>query len=304
MTSDLLHFNKEVIHAFENNLPIVALESILFSNGMSCSDSLNTTKIVEELIRKEGAVPATITLYEGKIHVGVDEGLMEILANRNDVIKASRRDLSFVLSQKIPASTSVAATMFCAHFAGLPLFVTGGIGGVHHQVGETFDISADLIELSCTPVTVVCSGVKSILDLPKTLEVLETHGVTVVGYGTDKFPAFYTHSSGISLLQRLDSAEDIATLMHYQRKLAISNGLVVANPIPKVAEIPDSQLMPVIEQAHKDAKSINGKAITPFLLQRVAELTSGQSLKADIELIKNNAILGAKIAIAYKKHHI
>ena len=304
MTSDLLHFNKEVIHALEYQLPIVALESILFSNGMSSSDSLSTTKIVEELIREAGAVPATIALYEGKIHIGVDDKLMEVLANRNDVIKASRRDLSFVLSRKIPASTSVAATMFCAHFAGLPLFVTGGIGGVHHQVGETFDISADLIELSCTPVTVICSGAKSILDLPKTLEVLETHGVTVVGYGTDEFPAFYTHSSGIPLLQRLDTAEDIAMLMHYQRKLCINNGLVVANPIPKIAEIPDSQLMPIIAQAQREAKSLNGKAITPFLLKRVAELTSGQSLKADIELIKNNAVLGAKIAIAYKKHHI
>lgn len=301
MTNDLLHFNEEVIHARENNLPIVALESIIFSNGMPGYDSLNTTKTVENLIREAGAIPATIALYQGQIHIGLNESLMETLATRNDVVKASRRDLSFVLSRKIPACTSVAATMFCAHLADLPLFVTGGIGGVHHKVGETFDISADLIELSCTPVTVICSGAKSILDLPKTLEVLETHGVAVVGYGTDEFPAFYTHSSGIPLLHRLDTAEDIATLMHYQRKLSINNGMVVANPIPKLAEIPDTQLMPVIEQAHRDAKSINGKAITPFLLKRIAELTSGQSLKANIELIKNNAILGAKIAIAYKK---
>ena len=191
--------------------------------------------------------------------------------------------------------------MFCAHVAKLPLFVTGGIGGVHHQVNDSFDISADLIELSSTPVTVVCSGAKSILDLPKTLEMLETHGVAVVGYQTDEFPAFYSHSSGIPLLHRLDSVEDVATMMHYQRQLKLCNGIVVANPIPKSAEIPDNEMNPIIKQAQLDAEHVNGKAITPFLLKRIAELTAGQSLHANIELLKNNAILGAAIAIAYQE---
>ncbi len=194
--------------------------------------------------------------------------------------------------------------MFCANLAGLPLFVTGGIGGVHYHAGESFDISADLIELSTTPVTVICSGAKSILDLPKTLEVLETHGVAVVGYKTDEFPAFYSHSSGIPLVHRLDSPEEIAKLMHYQRKLAINNGIVIANPIPKQAEIPVDKIIPIIKQAQKEAKHIHGKAITPFLLQRITDLTAGQSLKANIELIKNNALLGTQIAVAYQNQSL
>jgi len=301
MHNELLHFNYEVAHALELNQPIVALESTVISHGMPYPDNLKTAKMVEDLIRKAGAIPATIAISQGKIHIGVDEGLMETLANQNGIIKASRRDIAFVLSRNITASTTVAATMFCANLARLPLFVTGGIGGVHHEVSETFDISADLIELSSTPVTVICSGAKSILDLPKTLEMLETHGVAVIGFGTDEFPAFYTHSSGIPLLHRLDSATEIANLMHYQRQLNSNNGLVIANPIPKIAEIPDTQIMPIIEQAQRDAKHVNGKAITPFLLKRIAELTSGQSLLANAELIKNNALLGAEIAIAYKK---
>lgn len=300
MLHELLHFNKEVSAAMAENQPVVALESTIISHGMPYPENMATVESVEQLIREQGAIPATIALYQGKIHVGIDEYIMESLACDKDVIKASRRDIAYALSQNITASTTVAATMFCSHLAGFPLFVTGGIGGVHQQVSDSFDISADLIELSSTPVAVICSGAKSILDLPKTLEVLETHGVAVIGYGTDEFPAFYSHSSGIPLVHRLNSAEEIANLMHFQRKLALSNGLVVANPIPKSAEIPDDEIAPVIEQALMEAKHINGKAITPFLLQRIAELTAGQSLQANIELIKNNAILGAKIAIAYQ----
>jgi pseudouridylate synthase len=299
MSHELLHFNQEVLHALKDNLPIVALESTIISHGMPYPENLATAKVMEQVIRDAGAIPATIAIFEGKIHLGIDASLMETLANRHDVVKASRRDIAYVLSRKIPASTTVAATMFCAHLAGFPLFVTGGIGGVHNQVGESFDISADLIELSSTPVTVICSGAKSILDLPKTLEMLETHGVAVVGFGTDEFPAFYSHSSGIPLLHRLDTPEEVANLMHFQRKLTINNGLVIANPIPKLAEIPDNQIQPIIEQAQREAKHINGKAITPFMLKRIAELTAGQSLLANIELIKNNALLGAQVAIAY-----
>jgi pseudouridine-5'-phosphate glycosidase len=299
MPHELLHFSQEVLDA--KDAPIVVLESTIISHGMPYPDNLATAKAVENIIRKAGAVPATIALHQGKIHVGIDDHIMELLAHDKNSLKASRRDMAFVLSQNLTASTTVAATMFCAHLAGFPLFVTGGIGGVHNQVGENFDISADLIELACTPVTVICSGAKSILDLPKTLEMLETHGLAVVGFGTDEFPAFYSHSSGIPLLHRLDTAKEVAHLMHYQRRLTINNGLVIANPIPKSAEIPDTQILPIIEQAQKDAKNINSKAITPFLLQRIAELTSGQSLLANIELIKNNALLGAQIAIEYNR---
>lgn len=300
MFHELLHIGEEVRQGLNNQQPIVVLESTIISHGMPYPDNLATAAAVEQLIRDNGAVPATIALYQGKIHVGIDQKLMEHLANCQEVIKASKRDLAFILSSKKTASTTVAATMFCAHLAGLPLFATGGIGGVHHHVGESFDISADLIELSATPVTVICSGAKSILDLPKTLEVLETHGVVVIGYKTDEFPAFYSHSSGIPLVHRLDSPEEIANLIHYQRKLAINNGIVIANPIPKEAEIPVDKIIPIIKQAQKEAKHISGKAITPFLLRRITDLTAGQSLKANIELIKNNALLGAQIAVAYQ----
>lgn len=300
MTHELLHFNEEVLDAIHAKRPVVVLESTIISHGMPYPENLATATMVEKTIRDNGVVPATIAIYKGKIHVGTDAPIMDQLASKVDVIKASRRDIAYVLSRKIPASTTVAATMFCAHLANLPLFVTGGIGGVHHHVNESFDISADLIELSSTPVTVICSGAKSILDLPKTLEMLETHGVAVIGYRTDEFPAFYSHSSGIPLLHRLDTVEEIATMMHYQRQLKLNNGIVIANPIPKTAEIPDSEINPIIKQAQLDAEHINGKAITPFLLNRIAELTAGQSLRANVELLKNNAILGAALAKAYQ----
>lgn len=302
MTHELLHLNEEVTDAIHTKRPVVVLESTVISHGMPYPDNLATAHMVEKIIRDNGAVPATVALYQGKIHIGATESIMQQLASQTGVIKASRRDIAYVLSRKLPASTTVAATMFCAHLAKLSLFVTGGIGGVHHEVNDSFDISADLIELSSTPVTVVCSGAKSILDLPKTLEMLETHGVAVVGYKTDAFPAFYSHSSGIPLLHRLDSVDEIAMMMHYQRTLKLCNGIVVANPIPKSAEIPDDQMSPIIKQAQLDAQHVNGKAITPFLLDRIAKLTAGQSLHANIELIKNNAILGAAIAVAYQQY--
>lgn len=300
MLHQLLQFNQEIFSALGSHKPIVVLESTIISHGMPYPDNLHTAQEVEQIIRDQGAIPATIALYQGKIQVGLDKAMMKALAKGSNVLKASRRDLAYALTRHLTASTTVAATMFCAHLAGLPLFVTGGIGGVHQQVVDSFDISADLIELATTPVTVVCSGAKSILDLPKTLEMLETQGVAVVGYGTDEFPAFYSHSSGIPLVHRVDSAEEIATMMHIQRKLTINNGLVVANPIPKDAEIPDTEIAPIIEQARREAQHLSGKAITPFLLKRITELTAGQSLHANIELIKNNAKLGAEIAIAYQ----
>ncbi|KTC99370.1 pseudouridine-5'-phosphate glycosidase [Legionella erythra] len=304
MFHDLLTIHSEVFSAIANQQPVVVLESTIISHGMPYPDNLATARLVEQLIREEGAIPATIALHQGKIHIGIDEEIMDGLAQAKGVMKASRRDLAYVLSQKLTASTTVAATMYCAYLAGLPLFATGGIGGVHQGVLDSFDISADIIELSSTPLTVVCSGAKSILDLPKTLEMLETQGVAVVGYQTDEFPAFYSHSSGIPLVHRLDSPEAIADMMHYQRRLNIRNGIVVANPIPRHAEIPDSDITPIIEQAHREAQHIQGKAITPYLLQRISDLTAGRSLTANIELIKNNAILGAKIAIAYQNQFL
>lgn len=192
--------------------------------------------------------------------------------------------------------------MFCAHLAKLSIFVTGGIGGVHREAGSSFDISTDIIELSNTPITVICSGAKSILDLPKTLEVLETHGVPVIGFATDEFPAFYSRSSGINLLHRLDSVAEVANLIAYQRQLNMNAGIVITNPIPIEAEMSDEEIGPFIKQAHQEAESVNGQALTPFLLKRISELSAGRSLAANIELIKNNASLGAQIALAFKKN--
>lgn len=301
MFHELLHLNEEVSEAIKKKKPLVVLESTLISHGMPYPENLKTAQQVEQIIRDHGAVPATIALSQGFIHIGIDNKIMEHLATSKDIFKASRRDIAYVLSRKITASTTVAATMFCAKLAGLSLFVTGGIGGVHHHVNDSFDISADLVELGTTSVTVVCSGAKSILDLPKTLEVLETHGVAVIGFGTDEFPAFYSQSSGIPLPHRLDSPREIAHMMHYQHKLGIDKGIIIANPIPKTAEIPDEEIIPIIKQAQKEAHHVNGKAITPFLLRRIAELTAGQSLYANIELIKSNAVLGSQIAVAYQQ---
>ena len=301
MAHELLQFSDEVKLAFNTNKPVVALESSIISHGLPYPENLATATMVEQIMRDQDVVPATIAIFQGKIHIGINNVIMQHLAKAKDITKASRRDLAFVLSQQLSASTTVSATMYCANLAKIPVFVTGGIGGVHDHANESFDISADLIELSSTPVTVVCSGAKSILDLPKTLEMLETQGVPVIGYGTDEFPAFYSHSSGIALVHRLDTPEAIAAVMHYQRKLLLNNGIIIANPIPKAAEIPDNEIRPIIQQAQRDAQHINGKAITPFLLQRIAELTAGQSLLANRELIKSNALLGAKIALAYHK---
>lgn len=301
MFHDLLQINSEVTEAINSRQPIVALESTIISHGMPYPANLATALEVEDIIRKQGAIPATIALFQGKIHIGLSQKTMEHLALNKEVIKASRRDIAYVLSQGMTASTTVAATMFCAHLANLPLFVTGGIGGVHQEAGNSFDISADLIELATTPVTVVCSGAKSILDLPKTLEVLETHGVAVIGFSTSEFPAFYSRSSGIPVIHRLDSVQEVAQLMLFQRQLNMNNGIVIANPIPLEAEISDDEIMPFIKQAHKEAQNINGQALTPFLLKRIGELTAGRSLEANIELIKSNALLGAQIAIAYQE---
>lgn len=301
MFHELLQINDEVLDALHTNKAIVALESTIISHGMPYPQNVETANEVEAIIRAEGAVPATIALHQGKIHIGLTPAIMEQIGNTGDIAKASRRDIAFLLSAKKTASTTVAATMFCAHLAKLPIFVTGGIGGVHREAGISFDISADLIELSNTPVTVICSGAKSILDLPKTLEVLETHGVPVIGFATDQFPAFYSRSSGINLLHRLDTVTEVANLMRYQQQLNMTTGIIIANPIPIAAEMSDEEIGPFMRQAHQEAESVNGQALTSFLLKRIGELTAGRSLAANIELIKNNAYLGAQIAVAHKK---
>lgn len=301
MFHDLLEISEEVKDAIHSNQPIVVLESTIISHGMPYPDNLKTAIEVEQIIRNQGVIPATIALMNGKIHIGLSKTDMQHLAESKSVLKASRRDLAYVLTKKLMASTTVASTMFCAHLAKLPLFVTGGIGGVHQMAQESFDISADLIELSTTPVTVICAGAKSILDLPKTLEVLETQGVAVIGYGTDEFPAFYSRSSGIPLLHRLDTPEEVALLMSYHHQLQMKNGIVIANPIPAEAEITDEEIAPIIKQAQLEAKKLSGQEVTPYLLKRITELTAGKSLAANIELIKNNALLGAQIALEYKK---
>lgn len=302
MLNELLHYSQEVEHAIDHGLPIVALESTIISHGMPYPENFSTALAVEKIIRDAGAVPATIVLYEGQIHIGIDHSVLDFFSKSTEIIKASRRDIAYMLMRKIPASTTVAATMFCAHLAKLPIFVTGGIGGVHHNVDENFDISADLMTLSSTALTIICSGAKSILDLSKTLEVLETQSVPVVGYRTNEFPAFYTHTSGLPLTHRLDTVEELAQLMHFHRSLQLNHGIVIANPIPKTAEIPEHEINPIIQQAQQEAKHMHGNAITPFLLKRIAELTAGQSLRANMDLIKNNAQLGAELAVIYYKN--
>ncbi|QDQ40698.1 pseudouridine-5'-phosphate glycosidase [Legionella geestiana] len=298
MHREWIHYSPEVLQAMRETRPVVALESTIISHGLPWPSNIETALAVEDILRAKGVTPATIAIFDGKIHIGLEAFEMTRLAQSQTVLKASRRDLAYALTQKCVGTTTVAATMYCAHLAGIPLFVTGGIGGVHHDVASSFDISADLIELCETPVTVICAGAKSILDLPKTLEVLETHGVPVIGFQTDEFPAFYSQASGIPLLQRLNSPEDIAELMRCQKALGLKNGIVVANPIPAPSEIPLHTLEPVIAQAQREASDIHGKAVTPFLLSRINELTAGQSVRANIELIKNNALLGANIANA------
>jgi pseudouridine-5'-phosphate glycosidase len=300
---ELIQFNDEIKHALKHKKPIIALESSVLSYGMPYPDSVNYWITIEQEIRCAGGVPATIAIYEGKILIGVDKNIMHQLTSSYDAnSKASRRNLAYLLCNKKSAVTTVAATVFCAHLANIPIFVTGGIGAEHHLEEKHFDVSADLLELSTTPVTVICSGAKSILDLQKTLEILETQGVPVVGYQTEQFPAFQTHASGIALENRVETPEEVACLMAYQRQLNLNNGIIIANAIPKAAEIPDEQMRPIIKQAQYDTQNMLNKRITPRLLERVAQLTAEQHIHANIELIKNNALLGTQIAIAYQKH--
>jgi pseudouridylate synthase len=306
MLEKWLDFSQEVIEAKNEGRPVVALESTIISHGMPYPQNVQTAREVEQIIRENGAVPATIAILDGKIKIGLSDEELEYLGHSKNVEKASRRDLAYLLSTGKNGATTVAATMICAELANIEVFVTGGIGGVHREAGTTMDISADLQELAKTNVAVVCAGAKSILDLGLTLEYLETQGVPVVGYGTDSLPAFYTRTSPHNVNFRLDTPDAIADMIKTKWDLGLNGGIVVVNPIPEDDAMEESFIADVIEKALAEAKKkhIDGKQVTPFLLGKVKELTEGKSLVANIALVKNNARVGAKIAASLSKQRI
>ncbi len=293
-----LVFSAEVAAARQTGAPVVALESTIITHGMPYPQNVETAQTVESDIRAAGAVPATIAVMGGAIHIGLEPDALQTLAQASAVAKLSRADIAFALATGQTGATTVAATMIAAHLAGIAVFATGGIGGVHRGAQSSFDISADLTELAQTPVTVVAAGPKAILDLPKTLEVLETNGVPVITYGQDELPAFWSRDSGLPSPLRADSPDDIAAAHLMRARLNLPGGQLVANPIPANAEIPAATLAPIIARAlsEADAQAISAKQVTPFLLQRIFELTNGDSLTANIALVRNNARLAARIA--------
>ncbi len=293
-----LIYSPEVTQARANGIPIVALESTIITHGMPFPQNVETATRVEAEIRAHGATPATIAIMDRRIHIGLTEAELAALGQAKDVAKLSRADLAACLATGGTGATTVAATMICARLAGIDVFATGGIGGVHRGADTSFDTSADLAELAQTAVTVVAAGAKAILDLPKTLEYLETHGVPVIAFGQDDFPAFWSRSSGLPAPLRMNGAADIAAAHLMRSHLGLPGGQLVANPIPIDAEIPRDVINPVIEAALEDAnaRGVAAKAVTPFLLQRIFELTEGRSLTANIALVLNNARLGAGIA--------
>ena len=296
-----IDISEEIQNSIKENGPVVALESTIISHGMPFPQNLETALEVESIIRKEGAIPATIAVVEGRIKIGLSNLELEQFAQGTKTVKVSSRDVPLVLSQKQDGGTTVAATMICARMAGISVFVTGGIGGVHRGSEKTMDISGDLMELARTNVAVVCAGIKSILDIPRTLEYLETQGVPVIGYRTDEFPAFYTTTSGYSVQSRINTAEEIARCMKVKWELGLEGGMVIANPVLREDAMDEEVIEEAITKSLKEAseKGIDGKAVTPFLLERISQLTDGESLKTNIALVCNNALVGAKIASAY-----
>ncbi len=293
-------FSKEVAEAKAAGRPIVALESTIITHGMPWPQNAEMARQVEADIRVGGAVPATIAVMDGRLHIGLEDAELEALAQVTSAMKLSRADLVVCMATGRTGATTVAATMICAAQAGIEVFATGGIGGVHQGAEESFDISADLRELSETAVNVVAAGAKAILDLPKTLEVLETLGVPVIAVGQDQFPAFWSRESGLAAPLRLDTPEEIAAAFRMRQAFGLPGGQLIANPVPAADEIPAAELAPVIATATREAqeKGIRGKAVTPFLLGRILELTGGRSLKTNIALVRNNARVAAGIAKA------
>ena len=295
-------YSAEVAQARQTGAAIVALESTIITHGMPFPQNVETARLVEDDVRAAGGVPATIAVLAGTLHVGLEADQLGALGQAQNVAKLSRADMAACIATGGTGATTVAATMIAAHLAGIHVFATGGIGGVHRGAEHSFDISADLQELAQTPVTVVAAGAKAILDLPKTYEVLETLGVPVIAYGQDMLPAFWSAVSDMPAPLRMDTAADIAKAQKIRTAMGLRGGQLVTNPIPKDAEIPADVLKPIIEQAlaEADAQGISAKAVTPFLLDRIFELTKGRSLDANIALVRNNARLAAQIAIAMR----
>lgn len=303
MTDVPMLVSETVANAQSERAPVVALESTIITHGLPFPRNLETALALEATVRAHGAVPATIAVIDGVLRIGLDRAELEALGVAEDVRKLSRADFASALVQGATGSTTVAATMIAARLAGIETFATGGIGGVHRGAEDSFDISADLQELAQTPVNVVAAGAKAILDLPKTLEVLETLGVPVIGYQTDRFPAFWSRDSGHSVPIRMDSPADIARSHRLRAAMGLQGGQLVVNPIPPEDEIPAEDLKPHIEAAIREAEAagISGKEVTPFLLDRVLRLTEGRSLEANIALVLNNARLAAGIAVALSR---
>ena len=300
---DYLDINKEVLDGLRYYKPIVALESTIISHGMPYPENIETALALEEIVRENGAIPATMGIIKGRIKIGITHEEMEFLASSKDIVKTSRRDIPYIVGLGLSGGTTVAATMILSQYAGIRVFATGGMGGVHRGADKSFDISADVTELSITNVAVVCAGVKAILDIGLTLEQLETLGVPVIGYGTDDFPAFYTRSSGFKVPMRVDSPEDCAKVMKTKWDLKLDGGIIVANPIPEQYEAKRDNIDKAIELALFEAEKngITGKELTPYLLDKVKDITAGESLTANMALVKNNALLAAKIAVEYSK---
>lgn len=302
--NSFLEISPEVEQALANNKPVVALESTIISHGMPYPKNMETALQVEQIVRDNNAIPATIAIINGKLKAGLSNNEIKLLAQEGPkVIKTSRRDIPYLVSKKLNGATTVASTMIIAQMAGIKIFATGGIGGVHRGAVESFDISADLQELAHTNVAVVCAGAKAILDLNLTLEYLETQGVPVIGYKTKELPAFYTRKSGLSVDYKLNSSQEIANFLKSKWKLNLDGGVVIANPVPSIYQMDYTKIMKTIDDAllEADKLGIKGKESTPFLLEKIANLTHGKSLETNIKLVFNNAELAAKIACDYVK---
>lgn len=300
---DYLDISPEVLNALRNYEPIVALESTIISHGMPYPDNMTTAMELEKIVRDNGAIPATIAIIKGRIKIGISAEELELLAQSKDVVKVSRRDIPSVIALGKTGATTVASTMIFAQMAGINIFATGGIGGVHRGAETTFDVSADLTELAQTNVAVICAGVKSILDIGKTLEKLETLGVPVLGYQTEEFPSFYTRKSGFGVDYSFETPAECAKMLKTKWDLNLDGGVVVANPIPHQYEAQQDVINEAIEMAIFEANknNVKGKEVTPFLLAKVKEITAGESLEANIALVRNNTALAAQIAVELGK---
>jgi pseudouridine-5'-phosphate glycosidase len=299
----MIKISEKVLNALKNNIPVVALESTIISHGMPYPKNVETALRVEQTIRDEGAIPATIGIIDGVAVIGMSPEEIELFGKTKGIAKVSRRDIPVIFAKKLWGATTVSATMILAKEAGIEVFVTGGIGGVHRGAEKTMDISADLQELAKTNVTVVCAGAKAILDLPLTLEYLETMGVPVLGFKTEELPCFYTRKSGLKVDYKLDSYEDAAKIIHEKRQLKLDGGILITNPIPEQYEMDSVVINKAIEDALKqmDELGIKGKESTPFLLKTITDLTKGDSLESNIQLVLNNARVGANISKEYCK---